>query len=310
MRPMTEQATISQPLFTQARAEPQTAPILIRSSEALGWDGLVVREYDEPSELDGWQETVEPDPILMMVSQGSMQVGYYRNGNWVTVPFDQGDLSLRPGGSVSSPVRWRSCSPGPLQTVHLHLRQQLLCRTAEELGCHAPTRLNLVRRGGFQDPLMSQIGFALRRELALQAPSGKLYAETAARMLAVHLLRHYTSTPVDIPEQTQGLTSQQMRRVMGFLAEHLHEDLSLETLAEQSGFSAYHFARLFRQATGESPHQFVLRQRVRQAQRLLRETDLPPAHIAAACGFANQSHLTQVFKRYFGHTPHAYRRKR
>jgi AraC family transcriptional regulator len=51
----------------------------------------------------------------------------------------------------------------------------------------------------------------------------------------------------------------------------------------------------------------VLRLRSEQAQRLLKETDLPLAQIALECGFANQSHLTLVFKRLFGVTPRAYR---
>jgi AraC family transcriptional regulator len=54
---------------------------------------------------------------------------------------------------------------------------------------------------------------------------------------------------------------------MDFVQDHLSQDLSLEALAQQIGFSPYHFARLFRQTTGESPHQFVLRQRIERAQR-------------------------------------------
>ncbi|HZR43879.1 MAG TPA: helix-turn-helix domain-containing protein, partial [Ktedonobacteraceae bacterium] len=127
---------------------------------------------------------------------------------------------------------------------------------------------------------------------------------------AVHLLRHYTSAPREIEELSQGLTRHQIKRVMDFTLAHLDQDLSLEALAQQIGFSAYHFARLFRQATGESPHQFVLRQRIERAQRLLAETDVPLAHVALECGFANQSHLSLVFKRHLGLTPRAYRQQR
>jgi len=81
-------------------------------------------------------------------------------------------------------------------------------------------------------------------------------------------------------------------------------------LARQIGFSPYHFARLFRQTTGESPHQFVLRQRIERAQRLLAEGGMPLAHVAVESGFADQSHLTRAFKRQLGLTPRAYRRAR
>jgi AraC family transcriptional regulator len=73
--------------------------------------------------------------------------------------------------------------------------------------------------------------------------------------------------------------------------------------------SPYYFARMFRRATGESPHQCVLRQRLERAQWLLQTTTLPIVDIALQCGFANQSYLTTVFKRRFGLTPQRYRRQ-
>jgi AraC family transcriptional regulator len=126
----------------------------------------------------------------------------------------------------------------------------------------------------------------------------------------MHLVRHYTSIGNNIKEPIRGLTPQQVKRVRDFVQAHLDQDLSLEDLAQQIGFSPYHFARLFRQSTGDSPHQFVLRQRVEQAQRLLTQKDLTLAQVAIESGFADQSHLTQVFKRYLGLTPRAYRQDR
>jgi AraC family transcriptional regulator len=137
--------------------------------------------------------------------------------------------------------------------------------------------------------------------------AGKLYAQTAAQMLAVHLLRHYTSSTDNEKASSQRLTRRQMKRVADFILAHLNNDLSLDLLAEQAGFSPYHFVRLFRQTTGESPHQFVMRQRVEQAQSLLKQTDVPLAQVALEVGFANQSHFTRVFKQQLGLTPRAYR---
>jgi len=312
--PMMEQLGSAHSPKMPGYAAPPAVPRLVRSSEPLGWNDLLVRVYEEPHALQNWVEPVVPDPVLVLVTQGMMQMEYQRaNGTCNTLPFRQGDLSLRPGGAIMNPVGWSSDPSEFLQTLHLYLSQELLCRTAEELGSNVSTHPTLIGRIGFQDPLLSQIGFALGRELAQEGSgAGKLYAETAAQLLAVHLLRQYTSTPVAIrePEPTHGLTRRQLRQVTEFVLAHLGEDLSLEALASQSGFSPYYFARLFRHATGASPHQFVLRQRIAQAQRLLQETEMPLAHVAAACGFATQSHLTQVFKRYLGHTPRAYRQDR
>jgi AraC family transcriptional regulator len=169
----------------------------------------------------------------------------------------------------------------------------------------------VLERTGFQDPLLAQIGLSLQQELQIPASAsmGKLYAETAAQMLSAHLLRHYTTSNVFIPEYSRKLSSHQIQRLTSFILDHLNQNLSLETLAQQIGFSPYHFARLFRQTTGESPHQFVLRQRLEVAQRLLKETDLPLTQVALGVGIPNQSHFTQAFKRHLGMTPLIYRQK-
>src|SRR5215813_6867370 len=107
-------------------------------------------------------------------------------------------------------------------------------------------------------------------------------------MLAVHLLQHYSSLQTVKEQSSRGLSPLQLKHLVDFLLAHLNEDLSLEVLAEHVNLSTSHFARQFREATGESPHQFVLRQRIERAKQLLQETDLPLAGIAVECGFANQ----------------------
>ncbi len=308
---MTEQFAISQSTSMQAHKADLAVPQLFLSSDGSGWEGLVVDAFHEPMEFEYGIEPATPSTSLVLVTRGTMHMEQrLLNGPWIAQHIRQGDLFLKPGGTGPYELRWSSLSPEPLQTLHLHLSQDLLARTAEEVADRDPAHLVLVGRSGFQDPLLTQIGLALWRELEQEGSAGKLYAQTAAQMLAVHLLRHYTSAPREIEELSQGLTRHQIKRVMDFTLAHLDQDLSLEALAQQIGFSAYHFARLFRQATGESPHQFVLRQRIERAQRLLAETDVPLAHVALECGFANQSHLSLVFKRHLGLTPRAYRQQR
>ena len=285
-----------------------TAPLLFLSSEDAGWDSLLVRAYHEPAQLEGWISPAVPEVSLILLTSGQMLMEHLTSrGSWNGQALRQGDLMLRPGGSPIGEVRWRSLSPDPMQTLHIHLDSRLLGRTAEEVAERDPAHLTLYGRSGFQDPLLAQIGLALSRELEHPTPTGKLYAQTAAQMLAVHLLRYYTTPIYGIKEPQQGLTRQQLRQVTDFVLAHLSQDLSLSALSEQIGFSPYHFARLFRRATGESPHQFVLNQRVERAKKLLVETDQPLAELALASGFANQSHLTQCFKRQFGLTPATYR---
>lgn len=307
---MAEKFAISRHTSLKAPADESAAPILFLSSEEIGWEGLVVRAYHEPMQFEGLIESdtgMPHIPLVLFVGGAMYMERRPVNGSWKGKLIRSEDLILLPDGSMPGELRWKGLTSEPTQTLHLHLSKDLLARTVEEVADYDPARLTLVGRSGFQDPLLTQIGFALWRELEQPTPAGKLYAQTAAQMLAVHLLRHYTCAPVHIKETSQGLTRQQVKQVTDFILAHLSQDLSLEALAQQAGFSSYHFARLFRQTMGESPHQFVLRQRVERAQHLLKETNVPLSQIAGESGFANQSHLTRIFKRHLGLTPRAYR---
>ena len=96
--------------------------------------------------------------------------------------------------------------------------------------------------------------------------------------------------------------------VCDWMVVHLGEELSVDRLARRALMSPRTFARRFRAATGTTPHQWLLRQRVLHAQRLLETTDQPVEMVAQACGFGSASVLRQHFSRVVGTAPLAYRR--
>ncbi|QBD75753.1 AraC family transcriptional regulator [Ktedonosporobacter rubrisoli] len=307
---MPEKLPISQEGATKASDNAPPLPKLLASSQELGWEGIAVQAYHEPAELE-WSGPGSPDSSLILVARGSLHMEHRPvNGSWSGKSFYQGDLLLQPGVTTASELHWKGLSSEPLHLLYIHLSQELLSRTAQELTKHDPARLDLIGHAGFHDPLLSQLALALWRELEQSAPAGKLYGQAAAQMLAVHLLRHYTAFSIDIQERSQGFTPRQMNHLVDFILAHLSENLSLETLAQQVGFSPYHFARLFQETTGKSPHQFVKQQRIERAKKLLRETDVPLAQVALESGFSNQSHLTRVFKHHLNLTPRVYRHDR
>jgi AraC family transcriptional regulator len=290
-----------------------TAPQLYLSSTDAGWEGLSVQAFHEPLALDGWLAQPAPDITLVLFRGGAMRMEQRRadgRGPWHAQTMHQGDMLLTPGGGEPYEVRWQGLSAEPMQTLHMQVRLDVVADIATEVAGYAPQRLELSARARLQDPLLTQIGFAVWRELEEPSPAGRLYAQTAAQLLAVHLLRHYSNVGPAIKVPSQTLARHQMQRVIAYIHAYLDQDLSLDALAQQTGFSPYYFARLFRRTTGESPHQFVVRQRSEHARRLLAETALPLAHIAQASGFANQSHLTRIFKQHYGLTPRAFRHAR
>jgi len=162
------------------------------------------------------------------------------------------------------------------------------------------------------DPVISNVALALLAELNANergagALSGRLYTESLANVLAVHLLRHYTAFGSDGHRLTGGLSGQKLRLVTDLIADNYGRDLSLTELASVAGMSPFHFAREFKRTTGTTPHQYLIKFRIDRAKALLAESKLPLVEVGFRSGFSHQSHFTRLFHRVTGTTPHSYR---
>lgn len=85
--------------------------------------------------------------------------------------------------------------------------------------------------------------------------------------------------------------------------------VTVKQVAREAGISLHHFLRLFHEVQGVTPYQYLSKRRIKEAQRLLMETDLPVAHIAAEVGFENHSAFGRAFSREVGVSPRNYRRQ-
>lgn len=130
---------------------------------------------------------------------------------------------------------------------------------------------------------------------------GELFATSLATALGVHLSRGYAGGPGSHRPAAR-LSDEEMARLDRHIARNLDAPLTLDDLASLVGRSRFHFARLFKATTGETPHQYVVRRRVERARELLRAGG-GIAEVAAAVGFASQSHLAAHVRRAFGCTP-------
>lgn len=104
------------------------------------------------------------------------------------------------------------------------------------------------------------------------------------------------------------LTLPKLARVKDYVEARLDADITLADMARVAGLSPFHFSRVFKLATGETPYQFLSTRRLMQARKLLHEGRMPLAELALACGFASQSHFTAAFTKAMGLSPGRYRK--
>ena len=212
------------------------------------------------------------------------------------------------GGMTLIPVKhvnWGAWDQ-PIQGLNLSVKPELLTRNATEL--LSIDQVEVPPRRPFYDPLILQIGLALKADLESQRPSGRLYAEAMANALAVHILRNYSAHTHKPVHHSGGLSPTQLKLVTDYINDHLDRELSLEELAAIAQLSAYHFCRSFKRSTGFTPHQYVIRRRVERAKLFLKDGKLGISEVAIACGFTHQSHLNRHFKRLTGVTPKKFSR--
>jgi AraC-like DNA-binding protein len=127
-----------------------------------------------------------------------------------------------------------------------------------------------------------------------------------ADVIALHLACRYGRN-ADMGDAGTSLSQTKLSVVERFIHEHIAENIQIEHLAALLHMSASHFARAFKNATGHPPHFYLTTERLRLAQSMLSEGSLPLIDVAARAGFQTQQHFTEVFHRYTGCTPRAFR---
>ena len=156
------------------------------------------------------------------------------------------------------------------------------------------------------DPLVSQIVSTLANEMK-GGFLDRILADALNSALAVQITRHCVEQSAMTLAPSNGLSPERLRRVRDFIEAHLDDDHSLTVLADIACLSPYHFSRSFKESAGIGPQRYVMQRRLERAKTLLRRTHQPLALIAQKAGFADQSHLTSIFRREIGVTPGRFR---
>jgi len=259
----------------------------------------------------------------MFLSLGTGRIVRESGGERVAHELNPGFVALVPSGT---PVQWTW--PSRISFSVLILQSAFVERVAAEVFGLEPAHFRLPLTERANDTVVTNIAGVLAREVVRAEPGSRLYAESLANILAVHLLRHYAvcadgstlescAMPAEalgesIPPDADARTPVRPRAVadaLRFIHANYARDLTLSAIAEAVHLSPFHLARLFKQALGVAPHQYLIQVRVNNARSLLTagSGERSLAEVASAVGFADQSHLTRHFKRIVGVTPRQFR---
>jgi AraC family transcriptional regulator len=272
----------------------------IRSSQEIGWKGLLFQEYHHPAN-EVPEYIMRQHMILVRLRPGLTQESWIDGKFYHRVLEDCGEVLIVPAG-ITNKTAWT----GDAEFLRLTISPQFLSETVHE--SIDPDRIELIPQFAVFDPLIHQIGLSLKADLEAGCPTGRIFGESAATMLAARLLQQHSVRTPKLASDENGLSSYSLRQVLDYVRSNLSQDLSIADIAQVAGMSPYYFMRMFKKSMRVTFHQYVIQTRIDRAKELLRSRELSIADVALQCGFTNQSHFTNIFRQITKTTPRAYRR--
>ncbi|BAS55690.1 AraC family transcriptional regulator [Leptolyngbya boryana CZ1] len=301
--------SVKQPLVIDYVDLPKSLPNppLLTSFQA-GWNNIQLAHYCQPS-IDLPEASSSQHMIFIVLGHQACDWEFSSEGRFQTISYREKDLA---GGCIEivpADLSYGARSISIVQSIewiHCYLEPTFLAQIAHD--SVNPDLVELVLTWKKTDLLIHQMGLALRASLEEDGAGSRFYADSIVTAMAAHLLRNYSTRKHCFRDYEDGLSKQKLRQAIEYIEAHLGEDISLSDIATELGISQYYFCHLFKRSTGISPHQFLIRQRVERAKRLLKQSERTITSVALECGFANQSHFARCFRQCIGVNPNQFRK--
>lgn len=275
-------------------------PIL--SSQNLGWENIRVEQFQNPAG-EGRFHYSDEHAICLSLAPRPVRFVQIKGARMHTSLYGKGDISITPA-KIPFFGRWDSDD----NYLQIRIASEFIQSVAREALEMNPDRLEFLCEFRIRDRQIESIAMMLLAELQQENLGSRLYIDSLTNILAIHLLRQFSHTKDRLTIYEGGLPDRQLRQVVDYIHDNLHQDIKLVDLAQLLGISQFHFSHLFKQSIGTSPYQYLLQQRVERAKQLLKQfEERSIMDIALTCGFNSHSHLSKQFRQLTGMTPKAYR---
>jgi AraC family transcriptional regulator len=279
---------------------PLTKTSPLRSSGAMGFRGFLLERH-QLAELENL-DVAGTQTLLGLHLSRPIKVEIRDEGPFRERIISPGDIVVLPAGVP------HSCRvKGDVEFMVIGLEAELLTRAARAVT--ERDEIDLKLNWGFRDSFIRETFASLGAVCEGGKATDRVYAESLANSLAMHLARNCQQMNGLSAGATRGLSRLQLGRVMNFIHTTPYAGISLQAMADAAGLSPFHFSRMFKVSTGSSPHQYVLRRRIDVGAEMLLNQEHSISDVALELGFADQSHFTMHFKRVHGMGPAGYRRQ-
>jgi AraC family transcriptional regulator len=277
----------------------------LHDDRELSGSGIRFYRKRGPGGAPHWVETPASDRgYLLGMSLSGGHTRRIQDGRQATRhQFEQDALYVR---NFADP--YRAELRGSFDFLLVELSRTALDQVTEDAGCGAIDGLNVAT--ACRDELLSGLLRVLLPVLERPAEASTLLLDQITLAIGTRVAERYGERRLPVAARSRRLSRAQESLAKEMLRGRLDGELAIADVAQACGLSRSYFSTAFRETLGQTPHQWLTAQRIQRACELMAGSQTPLAEIAAACGFADQSHFTRVFARVTGQPPAQWRRER
>ncbi|MBO4837578.1 MAG: helix-turn-helix transcriptional regulator [Clostridia bacterium] len=273
----------------------------LRQLDHHGSSPIRIYRNDEPDDYPAhWHMQYE---IILPVSEN-----YSALVDEKTYEIYPGDVLVIPAGMV------HEIFAPPTGLRYIIMVDQEVILSTEGLAAMQHFFYPCVHLRGDRDGELLQEGLELLREAVREHEQGQVLKDAAVcawvRLFLILAGRRILQENTQEEGQHRHRSSETFLNIYAYINEHCSEKLTLEGVAARSGYSKYHFSRIFRENAGMSFYEYYLRQRLLLCRQLLSDMNMPITEVASRSGFGSLATFNRVFKQHEGVTPTQYRQMR